>query len=135
MVLLPAYNAEKTLEATVRELPDLVDERILVDDHSDDQAVAISRPLLLRGALALELGDLGVKIVDGALLRGLGGGEAGVDAFRVGQRLAHPDGLVLDAFEVPLDGYEALADSGEAPGLGRSVRSSPGGSRLSTLLC
>jgi glycosyltransferase involved in cell wall biosynthesis len=31
---MPAYNAEKTLEATVRELPDLVDIRILVDDHS-----------------------------------------------------------------------------------------------------
>ena len=29
-VVLPAYNAEKTLEATVRELPDLVDIRILV---------------------------------------------------------------------------------------------------------
>ncbi len=32
-VVLPAYNAEKTLEATVRELPDLVDIRILVDDQ------------------------------------------------------------------------------------------------------
>src|SRR5208282_5371917 len=32
-VVLPAYNAEKTMEATVRELPDLVDIRILVDDH------------------------------------------------------------------------------------------------------
>ena len=34
VVVLPAYNAEKTLEATVRELPDLVDETILVDDYS-----------------------------------------------------------------------------------------------------
>ena len=32
-VVFPAYNAEKTLEATVRELPDLVDIRILVDDQ------------------------------------------------------------------------------------------------------
>jgi glycosyltransferase involved in cell wall biosynthesis len=36
VVVLPAYNAEKTLEATVRELPEIVDESILVDDHSSD---------------------------------------------------------------------------------------------------
>ena len=47
VVVLPAYNAEKTLEATVRELPELVDERILVDDHSDDQTVAMARRLNL----------------------------------------------------------------------------------------
>jgi glycosyltransferase involved in cell wall biosynthesis len=47
VVVLPAYNAEKTLEATVRELPDLVDERILVDDHSDDETVAMARRLKL----------------------------------------------------------------------------------------
>ena len=35
-VVMPAYNAEKTLEATVGELPELVDIRILVDDHSSD---------------------------------------------------------------------------------------------------
>src|SRR5258708_24668601 len=38
-VVLPAYNAEKTLEATVRELPEMVDVRILVDDHSKDATV------------------------------------------------------------------------------------------------
>jgi len=38
-VVLPAYNAEKTLEATVRELPALVDVRILVDDFSTDETV------------------------------------------------------------------------------------------------
>ena len=47
VVVLPAYNAEKTLEATVRELPDLVDERILVDDHSGDETVAMARRLNL----------------------------------------------------------------------------------------
>ena len=31
-VVLPAYNAEKTLENTVSELPDVVDIKILVDD-------------------------------------------------------------------------------------------------------
>ena len=45
VVVLPAYNAEKTLEATVRELPDLVDETILVDDYSTDGTVAVARHL------------------------------------------------------------------------------------------
>jgi glycosyltransferase involved in cell wall biosynthesis len=45
VVVLPAYNAEKTLEATVRELPDLVDETILVDDYSSDETVALARRL------------------------------------------------------------------------------------------
>ena len=38
-VVMPAYNAEQTLEATVREIPDLVDIRILVDDYSKDKTV------------------------------------------------------------------------------------------------
>ena len=46
-VVLPAYNAEKTLEATVRELPDIVDDRILVDDHSSDATAALARRLRL----------------------------------------------------------------------------------------
>jgi glycosyltransferase involved in cell wall biosynthesis len=45
VVVLPAYNAEKTLEATVRELPDLVDETILVDDYSKDRTVDVARSL------------------------------------------------------------------------------------------
>jgi len=44
-VVLPAYNAEKTLEATVRELPDLVDIRILVDDHSKDRTIEVAQRL------------------------------------------------------------------------------------------
>ncbi len=44
-VVLPAYNAEKTLEATVRELPDLVDIRILVDDHSSDRTIEVAHQL------------------------------------------------------------------------------------------
>ena len=47
-VVFPAYNAEKTLEATVRELPDLVDIRILVDDHSSDRTLEVARRLGLR---------------------------------------------------------------------------------------
>src|SRR5712671_5563387 len=41
-VVLPAYNAERTLEVTVGELPDLVDIRILVDDHSCDNTVELA---------------------------------------------------------------------------------------------
>jgi glycosyltransferase involved in cell wall biosynthesis len=44
-VVLPAFNAEKTLEATIRELPDLVDIRILVDDHSSDHTVELAHRL------------------------------------------------------------------------------------------
>jgi glycosyltransferase involved in cell wall biosynthesis len=47
-VVLPAYNAEKTLEATVRELPEVVDIRILVDDHSSDRTVEIAHRLGLQ---------------------------------------------------------------------------------------
>src|ERR1051326_3116674 len=47
-VVLPAYNAEKTLEATVRELPELVDLCILVDDHSSDHTVEVAKKLGLQ---------------------------------------------------------------------------------------
>jgi glycosyltransferase involved in cell wall biosynthesis len=44
-VVMPAYNAEKTLEATVGEVPELVDIRILVDDHSRDNTARLARKL------------------------------------------------------------------------------------------
>jgi glycosyltransferase involved in cell wall biosynthesis len=44
-VVMPAYNAEKTLEQTVRELPDVVDITILVDDSSKDDTALLSRKL------------------------------------------------------------------------------------------
>ncbi len=44
-VVMPAYNAEKTIEATVREIPDCVDIRILVDDGSSDRTVEAARRL------------------------------------------------------------------------------------------
>jgi glycosyltransferase involved in cell wall biosynthesis len=47
-VVFPAYNAAKTLEATVRELPDVVDIRILVDDHSPDSTLEVAGRLGLR---------------------------------------------------------------------------------------
>ncbi len=44
-VVMPAYNAEKTLEQTVRELSDVVDIKILVDDSSKDHTAELSRRL------------------------------------------------------------------------------------------
>ena len=47
-VVMPAYNAAKTLEKTVRELPELVDTKILVDDYSSDETVRIAETLGLK---------------------------------------------------------------------------------------
>lgn len=47
-VVMPAYNAAKTLEKTVHELPEIVDLKILVDDHSSDQTVDVASHLGLR---------------------------------------------------------------------------------------
>jgi glycosyltransferase involved in cell wall biosynthesis len=44
-VVMPAYNAEKTLEMTVSELSEVVDIKILVDDSSKDQTADLSRQL------------------------------------------------------------------------------------------
>ena len=41
-VVMPAYNAEKTLERTLREIPGEVDLKILVDDGSSDQTLRVA---------------------------------------------------------------------------------------------
>jgi len=46
VVVMPAYNAEKTLALTYQELPhDIVDEIVLVDDKSHDRTVVIAQEL------------------------------------------------------------------------------------------
>ena len=46
IVILPAYNAEKTLEKTFSEIPfDIVDDIILTDDFSSDHTVSIAKKL------------------------------------------------------------------------------------------
>jgi glycosyltransferase involved in cell wall biosynthesis len=63
IVVLPAYNAAKTLEPTIDELPrDVVDDLILVDDQSKDDTVAVSK-------------KLGIKTVVHPKNRGYGGNQ------------------------------------------------------------
>lgn len=46
IVVLPAYNAARTLTRTIEEVPrDIVDDIILVDDASQDDTVAVARSL------------------------------------------------------------------------------------------
>lgn len=45
IVVLPAYNAAATLQKTVDDLPDSVDEIILVDDKSSDETATLARNL------------------------------------------------------------------------------------------
>lgn len=46
IVVLPAYNAARTLEQTFQEIPfDLVDDVVLVDDHSRDNTIGVARRL------------------------------------------------------------------------------------------
>jgi glycosyltransferase involved in cell wall biosynthesis len=49
VVVLPAYNAAKTIEQTYREIPfDIVDDVILVDDRSKDNTVQVAEQLHIR---------------------------------------------------------------------------------------
>ncbi|WP_417589737.1 glycosyltransferase family 2 protein [Owenweeksia hongkongensis] len=46
VVIMPAYNAERTLEKTYRAIPlDVVDEVVLTDDKSSDNTVSLAREL------------------------------------------------------------------------------------------
>ncbi len=84
-VVLPAYNAEQTLEITYNEIPfDIVDEVILVDDKSRDQTVAKAR-------------ELGIKhIVTHTVNKGYGGNQKSCynKALEIGADIVvmlHPD--------------------------------------------
>jgi glycosyltransferase involved in cell wall biosynthesis len=63
LVVLPAYNAEKTLEKTYRDIPrSFVDDVLLVDDASHDDTVAVAK-------------RLGIKIIVHPENRGYGGNQ------------------------------------------------------------
>lgn len=49
VVIMPAYNAQKTLKKTYDEIPkDIVDDIILTDDHSSDNTVQVAKNLQLK---------------------------------------------------------------------------------------
>lgn len=63
VIIMPAYNAESTLERTVKDLPEgSCDEIILVDDCSKDRTVEIAR-------------DLGLTVIEHEQNRGYGGNQ------------------------------------------------------------
>jgi glycosyltransferase involved in cell wall biosynthesis len=84
VVVMPAYNAARTLEATYRGLAmDVVDEVILVDDVSHDETVEIAE-------------RLGLKVVVHVQNRGYGGNQKTcyLEALRSGADvvvMVHPD--------------------------------------------
>jgi glycosyltransferase involved in cell wall biosynthesis len=102
VVVMPAYNAARTLEATYRGLAmDVVDEVILVDDVSHDDTVDIAE-------------RLGLKVVVHVQNRGYGGNQKTcyLEALRSGADvvvMVHPDNqydstLVPQMIEPILDG-------------------------------
>ncbi len=62
VVVLPAYNAEKTLKRTIQEIPSCVDDCILVDDCSTDATPRLAA-------------DLGLKVHCHKQNRGYGGNQ------------------------------------------------------------
>ena len=55
VVIMPAYNAARTLEKTYREIPlDIVDQVVLVDDDSDDNTVCVARRIGITHIVSLE---------------------------------------------------------------------------------
>ncbi|MFI5155388.1 MAG: glycosyltransferase family 2 protein [Chitinophagales bacterium] len=55
VIVLPAYNAEPTLQKTYDEIPfDIVDEVVLVDDKSSDNTAALARSLGIRHVIRHE---------------------------------------------------------------------------------
>jgi len=83
VVVMPAYNAAQTLERTVAEVPAMVDEIIVVDDHSRDHTAALAR-------------KLGLKTIEHPENRGYGANQKTCyrEAIRLGADIVvmvHPD--------------------------------------------
>lgn len=56
VVVLPAYNAARTLEMTYNEIPfDIVDDIILVDDHSSDKTIEVAARLGIKHIIEHEV--------------------------------------------------------------------------------
>jgi glycosyltransferase involved in cell wall biosynthesis len=84
VVVMPAYNAERTLRCTYNEIPhDIIDDVVLVDDASQDHTVAVSR-------------ELGITTIVHSENRGYGGNQKTCykTALRLGADIVvmlHPD--------------------------------------------
>ncbi|OGB88914.1 hypothetical protein A2625_00355 [candidate division WOR-1 bacterium RIFCSPHIGHO2_01_FULL_53_15] len=93
IVIMPAYNAEKTLEKTFRDIPkDKVDEVILGDDCSKDRTVEIAQ-------------RLGIRIIKTPHNLGYGGNQKMLyrEALHLGAEvivMVHPD-WQYDAAKIP----------------------------------
>lgn len=104
VVIMPAYNAERTLEKTYNEIPkDYVDEIILVDDASKDRTVEIAK-------------KLGLEVIVHGENRGYGGNQKTcyTNALKRGADIVvmvHPDYQYEPA---PLPDMVRLIDNGEA---------------------
>ena len=106
IVVMPAYNAEKTLRRTLDDIPrDFVDEILLVDDHSRDRTVEVAR-------------GLGLRIIVHEKNRGYGGNQKTCyrEALRLGgdiMVMVHPDHqydpTVIPQLVTPLLGAECDA--------------------------
>jgi glycosyltransferase involved in cell wall biosynthesis len=84
VVVMPAYNAAKTLRDTYARIPPLVERVILVDDHSKDETVAVAS-------------SLGLKVIRHPHNVGYGGNQKTcyMEALRDGAEVVvmlHPDG-------------------------------------------
>lgn len=56
VVILPAYNAAKTLEKTYNEIPfDIVDDVILTDDFSNDNTIAVAKKIGIQHIIKHEI--------------------------------------------------------------------------------
>lgn len=56
IVILPAYNAAKTLEKTYNEIPfDIVDDVILTDDFSNDDTIAVAKRIGIKHIIKHEI--------------------------------------------------------------------------------
>ena len=64
IVIMPAYNAAKTLEKTYHDIPPgIVDKVILVDDVSQDETVEIARRLGLKTVIHIQNRAMTVSIL------------------------------------------------------------------------
>jgi glycosyltransferase involved in cell wall biosynthesis len=93
VVVMPAYNAARTLERTYNDIPpNTVDEVILVDDVSEDETVEVAR-------------QLGLQVIIHIQNRGYGGNQKTcyVEALREGADIVvmlHPD-YQYDSTRIP----------------------------------